>query len=274
MLSFQACPAGVNCRHSGPDPGHARLRANKFSARGLYMPTPSTANATVVIYSGGMDSFTVLHRALREGRCVHALSFDYGQRHVRELDTARHVCHALSVPHQVVDIRAIHGLIDRSALTDAAQPMPHGDYASNNLAATAVPNRNMILLSLAIAKAVNIGADRVDYGAHGGDHELYPDCRPAFVEAMRHAAGLANLEAVEIHAPYLNATKAEILRDGLAMGLDYADTWTCYEGSEQACGRCASCRERLDAFAANGVTDPLGYLPQPSETQAQHANTP
>ncbi len=233
------------------------------------MPATSTANATVVIYSGGMDSFTVLHRALREGRDVHALSFDYGQRHVRELDIARRVCHTLSVPHQVVDIRAIHGLIDNSSLTDATQPMPHGDYASDNLASTAVPNRNMILLSLAIAKAVNIGADRVDYGAHGGDHVLYPDCRPAFVEAMRHAAGLANLEPVEIHAPYLHATKAEILRDGLAMGLDYADTWTCYEGDTLACGQCASCCERLDAFAANGVTDPLGYAFEPSQSRPQ-----
>jgi 7-cyano-7-deazaguanine synthase len=229
-------------------------------------------DTTVVIYSGGMDSFTVLHRALREGRNVHALSFDYGQRHVRELDTAQRVCHALDVPHQVVDIRAIHGLIDSSALTDAAQAMPHGDYASDNLASTAVPNRNMILLSLAIAKAVNIGADRVDYGAHGGDHVLYPDCRPAFVDAMRHAAGLANLEPVEIHVPYLHATKADILRDGLAMGLDYADTWTCYEGGEQACGQCASCRERLEAFADNGMTDPLDYSPRHAETA--HANTP
>ncbi|WP_311945666.1 7-cyano-7-deazaguanine synthase QueC [Halomonas piscis] len=225
------------------------------------MPAPnaSGSSATVVIYSGGMDSFTVLHRALREGRRVHALSFDYGQRHARELDTARRVCQALDIPHQIVDIRAIHGLIDNSALTDASRPVPEDDYADDNLAATAVPNRNMILLSLAIAKAVNIGADRVDYGAHGGDHVLYPDCRPEFVEAMRHAAHLANLAPVEVHAPYLNRTKSEILAKGLAMGLDYADTWTCYAGGELACGRCASCRERLDAFAANGVGDPLAY---------------
>ncbi|GAA3893944.1 7-cyano-7-deazaguanine synthase QueC [Halomonas cibimaris] len=233
------------------------------------MPDTPTAHAshrpaTVVIYSGGMDSFTVLHRALREGREVHALSFDYGQRHVRELDTARRVCEALDIPHQVVDIRAIHGLIDNSALTDASRAVPGGDYAEDNLAATAVPNRNMMLLSLAIAKAVNIGADRVDYGAHGGDHVLYPDCRPEFVEAMRHAAGLANLEPVDVHAPYLHRSKAEILADGLAMGLDYADTWTCYQGETLACGECASCRERLDAFAANGVSDPLAYAQTPA----------
>lgn len=237
------------------------------------MPATPTVNATVVIYSGGMDSFTVLHRALREGRNVHALSFDYGQRHVRELDTAKRVCQALSVPHQVVDIRSIHGLIDSSSLTDATQDVPRGEYASENLASTAVPNRNMILLSLAIAKAVNIGADRVDYGAHGGDHVLYPDCRPAFVEAMRHAAGLANLAPVEIHAPYLHATKADIVRDGLAMGLDYADTWTCYKGEQLACGQCASCCERREAFADNGVSDPLGYAYESSQARPNVAST-
>ncbi len=226
--------------------------------------SPSAAERTaVVIYSGGMDSYTVLQRALREGLDVHALSFDYGQRHVRELEVARRVCRKLGVPHQVVDIRAIHGLIDNSALTDASRTLPEGDYGEENLAATVVPNRNMILLSLAIAKAVNIGAGRVVYGAHGGDHVLYPDCRPEFVERMNAVAGIANFEAVEIHAPYLRASKAEILADGLAMGLDYADTWTCYRGEALACGRCGSCRERLAAFAANGAVDPLGYSQRP-----------
>lgn len=224
--------------------------------------TPSLATnstTTVVIYSGGMDSFTVLHRALHEGLNVHALSFDYGQRHARELDIARQVCAALGLPHQVVDIRAIHGLIDNSALTNPDQTMPQDDYATDNLRATVVPNRNMILLSLAIAKAVNIGAGRVDYGAHGGDHVLYPDCRPEFVEAMNLVAGIANFEPVKLNAPYLYASKADILREGLAMGLDYGHTWTCYEGRELACGVCGSCRERLAAFAANGVEDPLAY---------------
>lgn len=221
----------------------------------------ATASKTVVIYSGGMDSFTVLHRALREGLSVHALSFDYGQRHARELDAARQVCASLGLPHQVVDIRAIHGLIDNSALTNPDQAMPQGEYGADNLRATVVPNRNMILLSLAIAKAVNIGAGRVDYGAHGGDHILYPDCRPEFVEAMNHVAGIANFEPVKLHAPYLSSSKADILREGLAMGLDYRHTWTCYEGRELACGVCGSCRERLAAFSANGVTDPLTYEP-------------
>lgn len=222
-----------------------------------------SSSASVVIYSGGMDSFTVLHRALRENREVHALSFNYGQRHVRELEVARQVCAELGIPHQIVDITAIHGLIDNSALTDASREMPAGDYAEDNLTSTVVPNRNMVLLSLAIAKAVNIGASRVDYGAHGGDHVLYPDCRPQFVEAMNAVAAIANFSPVEIHAPYLKRSKSEILADGLAMGLDYAKTWTCYEGGQHACGRCGSCRERLAAFAANGASDPLTYSCQP-----------
>ncbi|RUR55684.1 7-cyano-7-deazaguanine synthase QueC [Vreelandella populi] len=221
--------------------------------------TSPVSPTTVVIYSGGMDSYTVLHRAIREGLNVHALSFNYGQRHARELDVATQVCQQLAIPHQVVDIRAIHGLIDNSALTNSDKAMPNGDYADDNLRSTVVPNRNMILLSLAIAKAVNIGAGRVDYGAHGGDHVLYPDCRPEFVEAMNQVAGIANFEPVTLHAPYLKATKAEILRDGLSMGLDYQHTWTCYEGRELACGTCGSCRERLDAFATNNAVDPLAY---------------
>lgn len=235
--------------------------------------TQTNPRATVVIYSGGMDSFTVLHRALNQGLEVSALSFDYGQRHARELEVAARVCRRLGVPHQVVDIRAIHGLVDNSALTDASRAMPEGDYGEENLAATVVPNRNMILLSLAIAKAVNIGAGRVDYGAHGGDHMLYPDCRPAFVQAMNAVAGIANFEPVEIHAPYLHATKAQILADGLAMGLDYVDTWTCYRGEALACGRCGSCRERLTAFAANGVHDPLDYLQRPDSAASQRPDT-
>ncbi|RUR32791.1 7-cyano-7-deazaguanine synthase QueC [Vreelandella andesensis] len=219
----------------------------------------ANASSTVVIYSGGMDSYTVLHRAIKEGLVVHALSFDYGQRHAKELDVAKAVCKLHNIPHQVIDIRAIHSLIDNSALTNPDVSMPEGNYAADNLHTTVVPNRNMILLSLAIAKAVNSGAARVDYGAHGGDHILYPDCRPEFVHAMNQVAGIANFQPVMLHAPYLTSSKADILRDGLAMGLDYRDTWTCYEGRELACGKCGSCHERLAAFAANNVEDPLAY---------------
>nr|WP_299239918.1 7-cyano-7-deazaguanine synthase QueC [uncultured Halomonas sp.] len=218
------------------------------------------APKAIVVYSGGMDSYTVLHRALQQGYEVHALSFHYGQRHARELTIAAEVCRALGIAHQVIDIRAMHALIDNSALTDASRPLPGGDYDQASMAATVVPNRNMILLSLAIAQAVNIGARVCFYGAHGGDHVLYPDCRPEFVERMNDVAAIANFEAVRIEAPYLHADKAEILADGLSMGLDYTQTWTCYQGNELACGECGSCRERLAAFEKNGVDDPIRYV--------------
>ncbi|MDI9243704.1 7-cyano-7-deazaguanine synthase QueC [Marinobacter sp. CHS3-4] len=212
----------------------------------------------VVIYSGGMDSYTLLHRALAQGFDVHALSFDYGQRHVRELECVREVCQSLSIPHKVVDIRSLNVVMDGSALT-ADVDVPEGHYEEESMKATVVPNRNMILLSLATGYAVTAGADSVWYGAHGGDHAIYPDCRPEFVEKMDAVCRVANYQPVAIEAPFMGADKSQILTEGLNMGLDYSKTWTCYNGRERACGRCGSCVERLEAFAANGVTDPLPY---------------
>ena len=212
----------------------------------------------VVIYSGGMDSFTVLHDAVRDGKKVYAVSFNYGQKHSKELHYAQKVCDELAIPHKIVDITAVHQLLLGSSLTDDIE-IPDGHYESESMKSTMVPNRNMILLSLAIGYAVDIGANEVFYGAHAGDHAIYPDCRPEFVEAMNSVAQIANYEAVSIVTPYLNANKEAILRDGLAMGLDYGSTWTCYNGRQHACGKCGSCVERLEAFAANHTHDPLTY---------------
>ncbi|PAV25042.1 preQ(0) biosynthesis protein QueC [Tamilnaduibacter salinus] len=216
------------------------------------------SQSVVVIYSGGMDSFTLLHRARRDGYRVHAISFDYGQRHVRELTAARAVCEREGIPHRTVDLAGLGGLLSGSALTDDT-PVPEGHYEEDTMKATVVPNRNMILLSLATGYAVTVGADRVWFGAHGGDHAIYPDCRPEFVEKMDAACRVANYEPVQVEAPYLALDKTEILSEGLAMGLDYSQTWTCYNGREAACGRCGSCVERLEAFAHHGVSDPLPY---------------
>lgn len=212
----------------------------------------------VVIYSGGMDSFTVLNHAVRQGHDVYALSFNYGQRHVRELDAAASVCKQLGIPHKIVDITAINSLLAGSSLTSDIE-IPEGHYAEESMQSTVVPNRNMILLSLAIGYAVSLGAEAVYYGAHSGDHAIYPDCRPEFVEKMNDVSLIANYEPVRIEVPYLRNDKAEILADGLRMNLDYSQTWTCYNGREKACGKCGACVERLEAFAANQVTDPLQY---------------
>ena len=215
-------------------------------------------NKVVVIYSGGMDSFTVLHKAVQAGHDVYALSFNYGQRHVKELQCAAQVCQELGIKHKIVDISAINQLLAGSSLTDNID-IPEGHYAADNMKSTVVPNRNMILLSLAVGYAVSIGANQVYYGAHSGDHFIYPDCRPEFVQKMHDVCQIANYEAVDIISPYLAQTKIEILADGLAMGLDYSKTWTCYNGREKACGKCGSCQERLEAFTLNNTTDPLPY---------------
>ncbi|MGB0937988.1 MAG: 7-cyano-7-deazaguanine synthase QueC [Colwellia sp.] len=212
----------------------------------------------VVIYSGGMDSFTVLNRALKDGKTVYALSFDYGQRHVKELLCAAKVCKDLNIPHKVIDISAINQLLAGSSLTDDIA-IPEGEYEVANMKSTVVPNRNMILLSLAVGYAVSVGASQVYYGAHAGDHNIYPDCRPEFVQKMNDVCQIANYESIEIFSPYLNVSKTAILTDGISMGLDYSDTWTCYNGRDKACGKCGACQERLQAFSENGQTDPIVY---------------
>lgn len=212
----------------------------------------------VIIYSGGMDSYTVLNRAIRDGYKPYPLTFNYGQRHKKEIDVAAAVCQELGLEHKIVDITAINQLLQGSSLTSDIE-IPEGHYEQENMKSTVVPNRNMILLSLAIGYAVSIGASKVFYGAHSGDHAIYPDCRPEFVNKMNEVSQIANYEPVEIVSPYLKQSKIEILKDGLSMGLDYGKSWTCYNGREKACGRCGACQERLEAFRLNNCKDPLEY---------------
>jgi 7-cyano-7-deazaguanine synthase len=212
----------------------------------------------VVIFSGGMDSFTVLNLAVKKGLEVFALSFNYGQRHKKELDYASLACKTLRVQHKIVDISAINQLIGGSSLTSDID-VSEGHYEEESMKSTVVPNRNMILLSMAVGYAVSINANKVYYGAHSGDHAIYPDCRPEFVHKMNDVCAIANYEAVEIVTPFLDVSKTAILTAGLVMGLDYNQTWTCYNGREKACGKCGACQERLEAFSENGVSDPLEY---------------
>lgn len=212
----------------------------------------------VVIYSGGMDSFTLLNKVLAEGKKAYCLSFNYGQKHSKELHYAQKVCDELGLPHKIVDITAINQLLLGSSLTDDIE-IPDGHYEEESMKSTVVPNRNMIMLSLAVGYAVSIKAEAVYYGAHGGDHAIYPDCRPEFVQKMHDVSMIANYEAVAIRAPFLHADKIEILKEGLDMSLDYGKTWTCYKGREKACGKCGACQERLEAFRLNGLDDPLAY---------------
>jgi len=215
----------------------------------------------VVVYSGGMDSFTVLHEAIARHEEVFAVSFNYGQRHSKELSFAHVVCAMYDIPHRVVDLRNVSGLIQGSSLTSDID-VPEGHYSEENMKATVVPNRNMIMISLAVGYAVSKDCRSVYVGAHAGDHAIYPDCRKEFFEALNMATVIANYTPVSICTPFIDLSKGDILATGKGLGLeakDYQLTWTCYNGREQACGKCGACVERLEAFAQCGWDDPLDY---------------
>ena len=210
----------------------------------------------VVLLSGGVDSTTLLYDVLKQYE-VYPISFHYGQRHDREVEAAAETCDRLHLLHKIFGIERFGGLAP-SALTEKGE-IPHGHYEEETMKLTVVPNRNMVLISLAVAYAIGIGAKDVFYGAHGGDHAIYPDCRDVFVDAMQKAVRLCDWSEVVLHAPYLYFDKADIVKRGIELGVDYSLTWTCYEGRRFACGECSSCVERLEAFEKNGITDPIKY---------------
>lgn len=220
----------------------------------------------VLIISGGMDSYTLLHHTYDDRMPsdeFYALSFDYGQRHKRELVCAARACGLLGIPHNVVDLSGLTPLISSSALTGDIE-VPEGHYADESMKLTVVPNRNMIMLSIAIGVAVSESAPdashaEVYFGAHAGDHDIYPDCREEFTAAMRYVAELANYVPVEVIAPFQLLSKGEIAVIGRDLGLDYGETWTCYKGGKQACGKCGACVERQEAMMYAGIRDPLPY---------------
>lgn len=218
---------------------------------------------TVAIYSGGMDSFTLVN-ALHSQHHLHScLSFDYGQRHRKELDYALDVTsYWPDIPHYIISLHDVGAIcMKRSALTqDRVVDVPEGHYAADNMKLTVVPNRNAIMISIAVAYAVSNNLDKVCIGAHAGDHEIYPDCRPEFIAAMNAVSMIANWQSVKVLAPYQRLTKKDILQIGEILQLDYRKSWTCYKGEEISCGKCGSCQERLSAFESLGQPDPLDYV--------------
>ena len=221
------------------------------------------AKKAVVLLSGGLDSATALAIARDQGFTCHALSFDYGQRHDAELAAARRVAEHLGVvEHRVM--RLDLGSIGGSALTDPAIAVP--EAPTEGIPVTYVPARNTVFLSLALGWAEVLGARDIFLGVNAVDYSGYPDCRPAFIEAFERLANLATRAGVEgdyfhIHAPLIEMTKAEIIRTGTRLGVDYGLTVSCYQADEngRACGRCAACRLRAQGFAAAGVPDPTPY---------------
>lgn len=219
----------------------------------------------VVIFSGGLDSTTLLYYAqkkLTDKEELYALSIDYGQRHRVELEHAARIASAIDVPHQVVDLRSITKFLGGSSQTDPSVPVPHGHYAEESMKATVVPNRNMIMLSVAIGYAESLGGGSVLFGAHAGDHAIYPDCRPEFARVMDLAAGFAGWNGCAVEAPFINSTKTDIAREAFFLGVPVADTWSCYEGGKVHCGKCGTCTERIEAIRDSGNQDPTVYANQ------------
>ncbi|MEZ2128328.1 MULTISPECIES: 7-cyano-7-deazaguanine synthase QueC [unclassified Sinorhizobium] len=215
---------------------------------------------TIVICSGGLDSVSLAHKVAAEHELLGLLSFDYGQRHRKELDFAAACAKRLGVPHQIIDIREIGRHLSGSALTDNVD-VPEGHYAEETMKATVVPNRNAIMLAIAFGLAAAQKADAVATAVHGGDHFIYPDCRPGFIDAFQvmqnHA--LAGYADVTLYAPYVNVSKADIVRDGAKNNTPFAETWSCYKGGARHCGRCGTCVERREAFHLAGIKDPTDY---------------
>ena len=214
----------------------------------------------IAVVSGGMDSTVLAYQATGLFAQVDLLSVDYGQRHRKELGYAAMTARRLGCRHDVVTL-PLSTMLTGSALTDASVDVPHGHYAADTMALTVVPNRNAVLISVAYAVAVARGADAVLVGVHAGDHHVYPDCRPAFVTALDEALRIGNegVGNVRLEAPFVNHSKTDIARLGARLGVEWSETWSCYEGGEVHCGRCGTCVERHEAFRDAGVTDLTAY---------------
>ena len=227
---------------------------------------------SVVIYSGGLDSTVLLYHLKANGHDLSALSVDYGQRHRRELDCAAKICKLAGVPNRIADLSSIRDLLSGSSLTSPQIEVAEGHYTEESMKSTVVPNRNMILLSLAAGHALSLGANQVAYAAHSGDHAIYPDCRNEFADAVAEAMKLCDWQPIELIRPFIDLTKAEIVAIGNQLNVPFENTWSCYKGGTVHCGRCGTCIERREAFHLAGLHDPTAYASDAPSIEALIAN--
>ncbi|WP_418800052.1 7-cyano-7-deazaguanine synthase QueC [Porphyromonas sp.] len=212
---------------------------------------------SLIALSGGVDSTTLLYEYREEVAC--AVGFDYGSKHnARELAAAEAICRELEIPYLIIPLAFI-GKYFRSDLLLSGGEMQLGDYSEENMSSTVVPFRNGIMLSVLAGLAESRDLQRVLIANHFGDHAIYPDCRESFVKPMGEAITAGTSNGVKLVAPYTALTKAEIVARGTRLGVPYGKTYSCYQGGERHCGRCGTCRERHDAFVANGLEDPTLY---------------
>lgn len=212
---------------------------------------------SIIIVSGGMDSITLLYE--RKDDIAIGISFDYGSNHnAREIPFARLHCERLGIKHITIPLSFMHQYF-KSSLLEGAEAIPEGNYDEDNMKSTVVPFRNGIMLSIAIGIAESNNLRRVFIANHGGDHTIYPDCRPGFIKAIDAAAQAGTFVDVHVEAPYTSLLKEEIARRGHELGINYAETWSCYKGGEKHCGKCGTCEERKEAFRLAGLDDPTDY---------------
>ena len=212
---------------------------------------------SAIIVSGGMDSITLLYD--HKDEIALGISFDYGSNHnAREIPFAKMHCERLGIKHITTNLDFMHQYF-KSSLLDGAEAIPEGHYADDNMKSTVVPFRNGIMLAIAIGIAESNNLDQVFIANHGGDHTIYPDCRPEFINAIDAAATAGTYNNVKVIAPYTKITKSDIARIGKRLGIDYAETWSCYKGGEVHCGKCGTCVERKEALAEAGIEDKTIY---------------
>lgn len=214
----------------------------------------------VSIVSGGLDSVSMLYIQAKYKHDIHVLSFDYGQRHKKELGFARSAAYDVGGMWDCVDLSGLTHLIGGSSLTDNI-PVPDGHYAQENMKITVVPNRNAIMLSIAYGVAVAEQADAVAIAVHAGDHFIYSDCRPAFTELFEKMENKAieGFGSVQLLTPFIKYSKSDIVKEGQTAGTPFHKTWSCYKGGEIHCGTCGTCVERKEAFELADVQDPTKY---------------
>lgn len=212
---------------------------------------------SLIALSGGVDSTTLLYEYREEVAC--AVGFDYGSKHnARELAAAKAICRELEIPYLIIPLAFIEEYF-RSDLLLSGGEMQLGDYSEENMSSTVVPFRNGIMLSVLAGLAESRDLQQVLIANHFGDHAIYPDCRESFVKPMGEAITAGTSNGVKLVAPYTALTKTEIVARGTRLGVPYGKTYSCYQGGERHCGRCGTCRERHDAFVANGLEDPTLY---------------
>ena len=213
----------------------------------------------LVLFSGGLDSTVLATQMKRDAEETRLLSINYGQRHAKELNHSQRVAKHLDLPHEILKLPQLGAILCGSSLTDKSLALPEGHYAEESMKSTVVPNRNMILLALAGGHALSLGFDTIAYAAHAGDHTIYPDCRPAFADAMDRAFGLADWNTLSLHRPFVDMTKSDLVSLGTELDAPLHLTWSCYAGNEIHCGKCGTCVERKEAFALANVSDPTEY---------------